>query len=146
MAFLKRNKDKSFDSDVPEFSENKPSSTQKDPEYPDYEKEFGTIKQEISKPVSVPKVEIPVRQKGTRASPVGEKMEDGKPVFVKLDNYKEARDSVDKIKGLVKNAGSLLEEVHKIKEEEDRELQNWHNNLDKLKDKLLDLDKKLFDL
>jgi hypothetical protein len=146
MAFLKRNKDKKFDSSVPEFSESASTSSEV-PKYPNYEKEFGTIKKEISKPVNVPKVEIPTRKKGVRAAPAArERIDEDKPVFIKIDSYKEARDSVDKIKELVHNAGHLLEEVHKIKENEDRELENWHNNLDKLKNKLLDVDKKLFDL
>lgn len=146
MAFLKRNKDKKFDSSVPEFSETASTGSEV-PKYPNYEKEFGTIKKEISKPVSMPQTEIPVRKKGIRATPVmKERVNEDKPVFIKIDSYKEARDSVDKIKELVSNAGHLLEEVHKIKENEDRELENWHRNLDKLKDKLLDVDKKLFDL
>jgi hypothetical protein len=47
---------------------------------------------------------------------------------------------------LCREADGLLNNIHKIRENEDKELEKWHHDLDKVKDKLLIVDKKLFEL
>ena len=69
-----------------------------------------------------------------------------KPVFVKIDNYQDAMDNIDKVKDMIGDAEDLLENIHKLRADEDRELENWHRSLDKLKDRLLNVDRKLFEL
>ena len=144
MSFLKRNKNKDFDldSDIPEFRAEKPRNM---PIMPNYEKEFGTIKKEVGRPsLQQPRVRIPEIK--PQASPVANRISGDKPVFVKIDNYKEAMASIDKIKELINGAEGMLDEVRKIRSEEDKDLEKWHKNLDKVKEKLLDVDKKLFEL
>jgi uncharacterized coiled-coil protein SlyX len=55
-------------------------------------------------------------------------------------------EGIDKIKSLCKEADNLLDEIHKIRTEEDRELEKWHKDLNQVKEKLLTVDKKLFEL
>jgi len=149
MSFLR--KDKEMDSDmgmdVPEFSpaQSRGSET---PKMPIYEQEFGTIKKEISKPIEQPriiqqpKVNIPERKPIMEVSRVA----GDKPVFVKIDNYQEAMENIDKVKEMIHEAEGLLENIHKLRADEDRELESWHRSLDKLKDRLLNVDRKLFEL
>jgi hypothetical protein len=88
---------------------------------------------EIAQPMSIPKRSIPVSQ-------------GGKPIFVKIDSYKEAIEAIETIKGLCKEADSVLADLSKIRSEEDKELAKWHSDIEKVKNKLLVVDKKLFEL
>ena len=55
-------------------------------------------------------------------------------------------DKIDKVKDMIGDAEDLLENIHKLRADEDRELESWHRSLDKLKDRLLNVDRKLFEL
>jgi hypothetical protein len=141
----KKEKDSTLDLDVPEFQSGDSQKPAESPKFPSFEHEFGTIKKEIGKPSPMQKKRIMPKpatgfSPANRVSPAGDK-----PIFVKLESYKEAMENIDKIKGLCNEADSLLDKIHKIRTEEDRELENWHRDLDKVKDKLLTVDKKLFE-
>ncbi len=69
-----------------------------------------------------------------------------KPIFVKLNNYKSAKSSLNKIKNLTKDAENLLLELNQTREEEDKELNKWKADIEKIKDNLLTIDKKMFEL
>jgi hypothetical protein len=151
MSFFKK-KEKNFDSEVPEFGSNpveKPKMGASEvPKLPNYNNEFGTIKKEIGRPkpaVQMPKISIPERKKSepinTGISAAGDK-----PIFVKIENYKDAMDNLNNIQELCKEADDLLDNIHKIRSDEDRELEKWHKDLDKVKDRLLNVDKKLFEM
>ncbi len=147
---LFKKKEKNFDSEVPEFKPlplDKPKMGMADtPKLPNYDNEFGTIKKEVGmpKPMPMPKVSIPERRKPeTVGSP---SMSGDKPIFVKIDNYRDAMENITTIKELCNEADSLLDSIHKIRNEEDRELEKWHRDLDKVKDRLLNVDKKLFEM
>ena len=88
-----------------------------------------------------PSVETPVHKK---IMPI--EHSDDKPIFVKIDAYKEAIKSIEKIKELCKESDIVLAELTKIRSEEDRELAKWHKDIDNIKNKLLIVDKKLFDM
>jgi len=147
MLFGKKNKDSKFDLDVPEFQGFQPQKMEvrnpEKPRFPSFEHEFGTIKKEVGNPM--PKIITPKEMSisPSRRTPfIGE----GKPIFVKIDNYKEAMENIDRIKGLTNEAEALLDRIHKIRSDEDRELEGWHRDLDKVKDRLLTVDKRLFEL
>tara|TARA_Y100000310_G_scaffold319294_1_gene374413 strand:- start:142 stop:603 length:462 start_codon:yes stop_codon:yes gene_type:complete len=147
----KKEKKADFDSEIPLFNKNLPEKPfLKSPETPKmsgFEHDFGTIKKEIGEPKQdIPKLDIPKRNKRmvlsvNGATPIGDQ-----PIFVKIENYKESMEGIDKIKSLCKEADNLLDEIHKIRTEEDRELEKWHKDLNQVKEKLLTVDKKLFEL
>ncbi len=128
---------------------------------PKYEGGLSNIKQSIDKQLKPkePQLNIPKRKPAfLRAKP---KMEieapapspheapsagEGKPIFVKLNNYKTAKNHLNKIKDLAKDAEGLLVELNETREEEDRELNKWKEDISKIKDNLLSIDKKLFEL
>lgn len=68
-----------------------------------------------------------------------------KPVFIKLENYKDVLLSLESIRKKIRDAESMLENLHKLKSEEERALENWKTQIESLKNKLLDIDKKLFE-
>jgi hypothetical protein len=73
-------------------------------------------------------------------APVGER-----PIFVKIEKYREALHNLENIKELCRNANTLLNEINRLREEENRELDKWKEDITKIKDKLLLVDKKLFE-
>jgi len=159
--------DDDFAQDVPQFKpfsdrENTklpelPTSRKEKEMFPSYQSEFSGIKKEIQKPVfSAPKP-IPQAQpvmmrrpepQPVASAPVVERhtIMGDKPIYVKIDQYKEAMSMVDKVKDLCNEADIKLSEISKLRSNEDRELEQWQADVDRIKDKLLQIDKKLFEI
>ena len=68
-----------------------------------------------------------------------------KPFFVRMDAYHEVLGIIEALQERLRNIEGVLAELSKLKREEDRELDTWHNDLEKIKEQLLLLDKKLFE-
>lgn len=69
-----------------------------------------------------------------------------KPLFVKIDDYKDAMTTLKELKTKLKESTDILTELSKIKEREEEELEGWHNQLEEIKTKLEAVDKTLFGL
>lgn len=69
-----------------------------------------------------------------------------KPIFVKIEKYKTALDLIDQIKSKISEAEKILTDVENIKVNEDKELENWKSELQDIKEKLLSVDKNLFEV
>jgi len=72
--------------------------------------------------------------------------EEEKPLFVKIEKYREVMATLNELKGKLKNATDILAELDKIKEDEEKELSSWHEDLESIKEKLMSIDKALFEL
>ena len=68
-----------------------------------------------------------------------------KPLFVKIEKYRDVIDTLKKLKGRLSEADNILEKMNHLKQEEERELAAWHRDLEKIRNQLLDIDKKLFE-
>ncbi len=129
--------------------------------FPSYESELSNIKEVIDKPIRQPApnptMEIPKRKpmlplrdtlgqiSSKSPSPTPQPRGSGKSIFVKLDNYKAAREHMERVKSLTRDADRLLTELNKTRDAEDRELETWKGDLEKIKDSLVMIDKKLFE-
>jgi len=69
-----------------------------------------------------------------------------KQVFVKMDHYKEALETIDKIREKVKNAESVLNDLKNMKEKEDQHLDKWYHDLNVIKEKLSRMDQVLYEI
>ncbi len=69
-----------------------------------------------------------------------------KPVFVKIERYREAMAEIDNLKQKLKETEYVLDKLEDIRTQEQVELSNCHNNVNKIKEKLLEIDKKLFEV
>ena len=69
-----------------------------------------------------------------------------KQIFVKMDNYKEALETVDKIREKIKDADVILNDLRNMKEKEDQHIQKWHSDLEVIKEKLGRMDQILYDI
>jgi len=68
-----------------------------------------------------------------------------KTMFVKVDEYQKATKAIEKIKEKIEESQKILNKLKELKDEEDSELESWQHNLEDLKEKLLEVDQKLFE-
>jgi len=152
------------------FSKKQPAPVRKPelptlPEFPDipeensvpsYESTLDAIKREVGTETDIPFRE-PARERRLPSlsaefntmpvTPVAvpSVQSDDKPVFVKLDNYKEALAQLTELKKKVDEAETLIAQLEQLKNEEAMRLENWKHNVQSIKDKLLSIDKGLFE-
>lgn len=132
------------------------------PEFPAYEPTIGEIKKEITKPEDF---DIPIREKRPeQKSMFGAQIEsrppftpakmdfsapkmpqEGKTLFIKIDKYKEAMHDINSLKTKIAEAERILSSIEEIKAEEDSKLNKWNGEIQEIKEKILSLDKNLFE-
>ena len=71
---------------------------------------------------------------------------DDKPVFVKLEQYRDVVSNIEILKQKIKETEYLLERIEELRGQEQVELDNCHGTMNKLKEKLIAIDKKLFEV
>ncbi len=69
----------------------------------------------------------------------------GKPLFVQIDEYNRIIETVNNLKFSLQEAERILGSLKQLKEKENEELSRWDAHLNKVKDKLLTIDKRLFE-
>jgi len=70
-------------------------------------------------------------------------MMDDMPVFVKVEDYKDALDVMNMIRLKIEDAKKTLEKIQELKSEEDTELELWHTTLEEVERKVEFIDKTL---
>jgi len=123
-------------------------------EFPSYESEdiapseAKTIKQAVSpaaRPQPMPAYEEPQEFAPEEFAQAPAQMDYAQPLFVRIDEYKEVVDTLNVLKTKLKEAGTILGDLDRIKEDEDKELAEWHDDLEMIKEKLLHIDQVLFE-
>jgi len=69
-----------------------------------------------------------------------------KPLFIKVDDYREAMGNIEALKRTLQETEQLLEKLESIRLAEEEELKKAHSNLDSIKEQLLFIDKRLFEV
>jgi hypothetical protein len=105
-------------------------------------KEATDIKQAVSSTPKMPS-SLPVYASTNDALPESPGVE--KPLFVKIDKYRDVVTTLNNLKSRLHEADQILQTLNSIKDKEARELAAWHKDLEKIRNQLLDVDKKLFD-
>lgn len=67
------------------------------------------------------------------------------PVFVKVEDYKDAIAVLTTIRSKIEDAKRTLEKISELKNEEDTELELWNSTVDEVEKKLDVIDKSLSD-
>ena len=95
-----------------------------------------------------PDVWRPAKQEMPEARPeqVQQQVNQEKPVFVKIEQYREVMMSIEVLKQKLKEVGSIIERLSQIRAQEQSEITSCQDNIDKIKEKLIDIDKKLFEV
>lgn len=66
-------------------------------------------------------------------------------LFVKIDKYKESMKTLNLIKESLINTEHILDKLHQIKTQEDNEIQQWHDQIKRIKQKVIFIDRNLFE-
>lgn len=134
-------------------------------EFPAYEPTIGDIKKEITKSETNSPFEIPTREKKpeprmfaatqmqqpsfmpsrtaeSRSSPASS---EDHMLFIKIDKYKDAMHDIQHLKTKISEAEKILSSLEELKAEEDSKLSKWNSEIQGLKEKLMSLDKTLFE-
>ncbi|MBW3000131.1 hypothetical protein KY339_05655 [Candidatus Woesearchaeota archaeon] len=67
-----------------------------------------------------------------------------KPIFVKLDEYSDISDIINLVRKKLDEAKSLLEQINKLREQEDAELDDWRREMGNVEEKIEQIDTVLF--
>ena len=97
---------------------------------------FGGDAQQIKSAVSMPLPSL---------TPAMESMGNEKPLFVKVERYRDVVETLRKLKAKLNDADVVLHKLGQLKQEEDKELASWQSDLEKIRGQLLDIDRKLFE-
>lgn len=81
-----------------------------------------------------------------RRTPLTIEKRDEKPLFVKIEKYKESIKTIEEIKSKLESAENILKNLTKIREDEQKEIEDWQNSLNEARQKLLKVDKNLFEI
>lgn len=69
-----------------------------------------------------------------------------KAIFVQIDKYKQAIDTLEIIKEKLKTTQAVLNELNELKKQEEAELSEWQNSIEEIKEKLNIIDNNLFEV
>ena len=106
-----------------------------------------------------PKQRFPPRERGSNKAEIHEESVFAKPLarpstrsivrdntlFVKIDKYQESMRTLNLIKESLMNTEHILTKLHQIKSQEDNEIQQWHDQIKRIKQKIVYIDKNLFE-
>ncbi|MDD5133124.1 MAG: hypothetical protein PHD81_02645 [Candidatus Nanoarchaeia archaeon] len=93
---------------------------------------------------------IPVRERAVperieKLMPRRVELDDKQPLFVRIENFKDALNDLENIKLRIREADLILDELNRIRLEEEKEIGSWKVELEKIKTKLLEIDRKIFE-
>ena len=140
--------------ELPEFPEMHDEELHEDVlEFPSYEPTIKDIKNEVGRDDDL---EIPIRESKiqhskpientAKSSPSRLSMDDEKPLFVQIDKYKDVLRSLEVLKAKVANAEDLLKGLQELKNKEEEKLEEWKQDVQSIKEKLLSMDEELFEV
>lgn len=66
------------------------------------------------------------------------------PVFIRIDKFEEALKTFEKTKKEIAEIEKVLTDIAQVREDEDKELENWQNDLVKIKDQVAKVDQDIF--
>lgn len=69
----------------------------------------------------------------------------GVPVFVKIEDYKNVLELMEKLKKRLADAKQMLEKISEMKREEDAIIESWQNDIEKVEEKIEFIDRTLFE-
>ena len=74
----------------------------------------------------------------------GRKIKESEPIFVRIDKFEESRKIFEKTKEQIFEIEKALNEIKSVKQEEDKELASWEQEIMSIKDKISKVEKDIF--
>lgn len=106
--------------------------------FPTYEPAFPSTSESIKRAVQ-----------GLDERPAAERpfmIPEERAIFVKVEKYKEAIDTLEIIKERLKTTQIILNELKNLKSKEDAQMEEWQSSIDDIKNKLMLIDNNLFEV
>jgi uncharacterized coiled-coil DUF342 family protein len=72
-------------------------------------------------------------------------MTEKSPVFIKIDEYRKVLDTVDSLKKQIVTIRKTIDDINKLRDEEQEELTQWTERVDDIEQKILFVDNVLFE-
>jgi seryl-tRNA synthetase len=86
-----------------------------------------------------------VREEGEEYSAVStSRARESEPIFIRMDKFEEGSKTFEEVKRKVAEIEKMLAGVKRIKEEEEKELQSWTDEINQVKEKLVKIDDNIF--
>ena len=101
------------------------------------------VHDELPELSSMPKDEPEERSYTTRSQPSYSQSD--RQLFVRVEDYKDAMRKLENIKDALKKTDDILAKLEDIRAEEEEEFSAWHEDIKKIKDRVLDIDSILFE-
>ncbi len=70
----------------------------------------------------------------------------GSNIFVKIDEYRDVLDILNLTKEKINEAKETLNIILRLKDQEDTEIEGWHNEIEEVEKKVGFIDKTLFEI
>jgi len=91
----------------------------------------------------MPERETPLLKPMTMEISEGRMVKEG-PIFVKIDKFKDAMANFELVKKRLQESSVLLEKIKETRAKEEGELNEWAGELNALKEKVTQIDRKIF--
>ena len=98
----------------------------------------------LKKDILLPRVELPATEAKIEKPRIETVEKKEGHMFVEIEDYRLVLAKVEMIKTKIKDAERIMDELNKIRAKEEKELDHWHKDLESIKDKLMEIDNKLF--
>lgn len=120
------------------FSKKKKEEVRNLPLLPEEQEEFPSYEAQFPK-VETEEFKIPIERPRSLIS-------ESKPIYIKIEKYKSAMKTLEEIRSRLTEAEKIINNLQKLKNEEDQEFENWQKDIEELKEKLLSVDEELFEV
>ncbi len=129
------------ESGLPEFPSYKVSAEKPEiPPLPPFKRNLEIPKRELAT-VNIPsRVAAPLRKEIT---PLTKQISQEKPLYIQMEEYSKILKTLELIKSKINNAESTLLNLERFKEKEDIELGRWKEEVNKIKENLILVEKSL---
>ena len=67
------------------------------------------------------------------------------PVFIKIDDYKDVLDIIQLTRAKIDEGKKLLARLNELKNDEDAEIEGWHNSIIEIEKRIEFIDRTLFE-
>jgi hypothetical protein len=98
-----------------------------------------------SPPMAMPQQNRPTMAEALRMAAPNSQVSDKRPLFVKLEKFKEARESLIKVSEKLDQMDELLKMIKDLKNKEDEEITSWEKDIDSIKARILFINKEIFE-
>ncbi len=142
--------------DLPEFPEldDNTVGSPPTPEFPNYESSITNIKNAVEEEQIDEDFKIPERNdknsqkvmanvQPTNSTTSKLMLNEDKPLFVKIEKYKDVLHHIKLLKEKLEEAENTLKTIDEIRTHEEQKIEDWKNDIQSIKEKLLSIDSKL---